>query len=212
MAQLYDPAGNDNRLVAPATERNREVIYDVLKTYLPTKGTLLEIAAGTGEHSVFLAPKFPNLKWQPTDIDPTHLRSIDAWSAATGCEVILQAQSFNVLSDDVKTLNLTAPLTAALAINLIHIAPWAVAEALFDKMGAGLSEGGILYLYGPYKRGGVHTSASNEQFEGWLKARDPANGVRDMEAVTELGTKTGFAEPEVIPMHANNFSLVFRKL
>ncbi|PCI64344.1 MAG: SAM-dependent methyltransferase [Kordiimonadales bacterium] len=212
MAQLYDPAGNDDRLVAPATEHNRDVIYDILKDVLPSNGTLLEIAAGTGEHSAYFAPKFLNLMWQPTDIDPSHLRSIDAWRADASSATLLPAQSFNVLSDDLKVLNLEAPLAAALAINLIHIAPWTVAEALFEKVGAGLTKGGILYLYGPYKRDGVHTSASNEQFEGWLKARDPANGVRDMKAVTALGTKAGFTEPDVIPMPANNFSLIFRKL
>jgi tRNA G46 methylase TrmB len=69
----------DTRLDAPATERNRETILSVLKTVLPTKGQVLEIASGTGQHLTFFAPHFPALTWQPSDPDLMHLASIEGW-------------------------------------------------------------------------------------------------------------------------------------
>jgi hypothetical protein len=102
-------------------------------------------------------------------------------------------------------------LDAAVCINMIHISPWSAAQALFDGVGRRLVEGGVLYLYGPYKRGGAHTAPSNDAFDQWLKSRDPAWGVRDMEAVVALGEAAGLACEKVVAMPANNFSLVFRK-
>jgi Protein of unknown function (DUF938) len=211
MAGLYDPNQKGERLYAPATARNREVIFDVLKPALGASGTIFEIASGTGEHAAFMAPKLPHHHWQPSDIDSGHLASINAWCAETKAENFLPARAFNVLNDEFNTSTLPAPLGAVLAFNLIHIAPWSVAETLIAKAGSALQTDGILYLYGPYARDGAHTSQSNADFDLSLKSRDASWGVRDMETVTALAEGAGFQAPEITAMPANNFSLIFRK-
>ncbi|MEX0300623.1 MAG: DUF938 domain-containing protein [Kordiimonas sp.] len=214
MAHFFNPDGKDGkadlRLHAPATARNRDVIFDVLAPTLPENGLIFEVASGTGEHAVHMAPKLPNHVWQPTDIEDHHLKSIDAWREEVSHAAILPARHFNVLDNNF--LNGTSePLAAILAINLIHISPWAVTEALVAKAGEALKAGNILFLYGPYKQGGKHTSESNAQFDLSLKSRDPSWGVKDMEAVLELTNTAGFEAPKVTSMPANNFSLVFKK-
>jgi len=199
------------RRFAPATARNREVIFNILHPELPEQGTIFEIASGSGEHAAFMAPKLPDLHWQPSDIETDNIASINAWRTETEADNILPAQHFNVLENSFEEQTLPSPLAAILAINLVHISPWSVTEALIEKAGQTLPEAGLFYLYGPYKRDGQHTSASNEQFEAWLKAKDEQWGVRDMEAVIELAENAGFPEPKVTAMPANNFSLVFRR-
>ena len=94
---------------------------------------------------------------------------------------------------------------------MIHIAPWRACEGLFAGSAGVLGPGGVLFLYGPYRRCGAHTAPSNEAFDASLRARDPAWGVRDLEAVTALGDDAGFDLVEVAAMPANNLSVVFRK-
>ncbi|SDD24700.1 MULTISPECIES: DUF938 domain-containing protein [Kordiimonas] len=216
MTRFFDPGQHedetaDARLRAAATARNRDVILAVLKTHLPERGSLLEVASGTGEHAAHMAGHFPNLHWQPTDIDPRHIASIDAWRIHVGQDNILPAKHLDVLEDRWPIDHLPAPLVAVMAVNLIHISPWEVTETLVAGAGETLGSGGVFYLYGPYKRFGAHTSESNEAFDASLKSRDPSWGVRDMESVVELAAEAGFGKPEVIPMPANNFSLVFKK-
>ena len=95
---------------------------------------------------------------------------------------------------------------------MIHISPWSAAEALFRGAGLLLPQNGVLFLYGPYKRGGQHTAESNQRFDERLRAEDPRWGVRNLEDVTARAGEAGFAPPEVVEMPANNLSLVFRKL
>ncbi|TNE64621.1 MAG: DUF938 domain-containing protein [Alphaproteobacteria bacterium] len=212
MARFFNPdaVGADARLHAPATERNRDAILSVLKAHLPSDGTLLEIASGTGEHAAYLAPRFPTLYWQPTDIDPAHLASISAWRDEGAAPNLLPPRELDVLAPW-PLHELPAPVRAVAAINLIHIAPWAVAEALIAGAGRLLGAGGILYLYGPYRRGGKHTADSNAAFDLSLKRHSIDWGVRDMEEVIDLAETAGFRSPAVLAMPANNFSLVFRK-
>ncbi len=216
MTRFFDPgrhedATSDARLHAAATARNRDVILDVLKAHLPKRGSLLEVASGTGEHAAHMAGHFPDLHWQPTDIDPRHLNSIDAWRMHIGHDNILPARHFHLLEGNWPLDHLPSPLVALMAVNLIHISPWEVTEALVAGAGRTIPEGGVFYLYGPYKRAGSHTSESNEAFDASLKANNPGWGVRDMEAVVDLARDAGFGDPEVVAMPANNFSLVFKK-
>ncbi len=213
MSKFFDPksAGSaaDKRLYAP--ERNREVILEVLKLHHPGHGTLLEFASGTGEHAAHMADHFGDAFWQPTDIEPDKIDSINAWRSTTAQKSMLYGQLFNVLEHEISSLSLPAPLTTVFSANLIHIAPWPVAETLIHKSGKALTADGILFLYGPFKRDGAHTSSSNESFDQSLKARDSAWGVRDIEAVQELATAAGFGTPTIIEMPANNLSVVFKK-
>lgn len=106
---------------------------------------------------------------------------------------------------------LDGPLDAVLAINLIHIAPWAVALGLLRGAGFLLASGGLLYLYGPYRVEGEHTAQSNIRFEQWLKDQSEEFGVRDMGEVERAAEPAGLRLAQAMEMPANNFSLMFRK-
>ncbi|KWR79449.1 DUF938 domain-containing protein [Cupriavidus sp. IDO] len=203
-SQSNDP---DARRMAPATERNREPILAVLRKVLPASGTVLEIASGTGQHAVHFAAAFPDITWQPSDPDAAARASIAAWTAHAGLSNVRAPLALDVCS---QPWGIEAA-QAVVCINMIHISPWAATQALFDGAGKVLGEGGVLFLYGPYRRDGAHTAPSNSAFDAQLRATDPEWGVRDMEAVIALGAAQGMRCDEPVPMPANNFSLVFRK-
>ncbi|CAA9254192.1 MAG: SAM-dependent methyltransferases [uncultured Craurococcus sp.] len=193
----------DPRRHAPATLRNREPLLATLRRHLPAAGLVLEIASGTGEHAAFLAAALPGLAFRPTERDPDALPGIDAWAA--GLPNIRPA----IL------LDATEPgwpaADAVLCVNMIHIAPWAATLGLVRGAAASLAPGGPLILYGPFRRGGAHTAPGNAAFDADLRARDPAFGLRDLEAVAEAAAAEGFAAPIVEPMPANNLTLVFHR-
>lgn len=191
---------------APATSRNREPILAVLRRILPDRGTLLEIASGTGEHAAFLAPHFPRLTWQPSDIAAENLASIAAWVADTAAANLLPPLRLDV----------AAPwpvdrLDAVFNANMIHISPWETATGLMRGAGAHLAMGGVLVLYGPFRIGGAHVSESNAAFDRSLRAQNARWGVRDLEDVVALAAANGLAHRETVDMPANNRTLVFCK-
>lgn len=197
----------DHRLYAPSVARNREAIASVLGPRLPESGLVLEIASGSGEHTVHLASAHPGLTFQPSDRDPEARASIDAWVAHMGLANVRPA----ITIDTTETF---APVTAAdvvVCINMIHISPWASTVGLMRNAAAVLSPGGFLYLYGPYRRDGAHTAPSNAAFDVDLRSRNADWGIRDLEAVANLAAEHGFDTPDVIAMPANNFSVVFRR-
>jgi SAM-dependent methyltransferase len=196
------------RRVAPAAERNREPILDVLSRVLPKTGLVLEIASGTGQHAVHFASALPALTWQPSDPDAASRASIDAWRKHTSLANLNAPIALDVLS---APWPVPDSLAAIVCINMIHIAPWEAAEALFKGAGESLANSGVLFLYGPYKRGGAHTAPSNEAFDNQLRATNPAWGIRNMEDVAELGRHANLWMEEAVPMPANNFCLIFRR-
>ncbi|RKT21114.1 uncharacterized protein DUF938 [Paraburkholderia sp. RAU2J] len=193
---------------SPSAERNREPILAVLRDALPATGRVLEIASGTGQHAMCFAGALPGLDWQPSDADADARASIAAWIAHEGLRNVRAPLALDVHQPD---WGVDAALDAVVCINMIHISPWSAAEALFAGASRRLVDGGVLYLYGPYKRGGAHTAPSNDAFDQQLRSRDPEWGVRDMETVIALGASVGLVCDEPIAMPANNFSLVFRK-
>ena len=190
---------------APAAARNRQPILDVLQPHLPAEGLILDVASGSGEHVVHYAAALPALVFQPSDPDPTARASIDAW--AEGYPNVRPA-----LALDASTVPWPIErVDAVLCCNMIHIAPWGAAVGLVAGAARVLAPGGLLYLYGPYRRDGRHTAPSNEAFDVSLRRRDPAWGVRDIETVAALARRRGFAAPEIVEMPANNLSLLFRR-
>jgi SAM-dependent methyltransferase len=192
-------------LQAAATERNREPILEVLRRTLPASGLVLEIASGTGQHAAFFACALPALRWQPSDASAVHLDSIRAWSAASGADNIAPA----LLLDVERQPWPVSHADAVVNINMIHIAPWSATEALFEGAARILAPRGVLFLYGPFKRDGQHTAESNQRFDERLRAEDPRWGVRDLADVERVARAAGFRLAEVVPMPANNLSLVF---
>jgi Protein of unknown function (DUF938) len=202
----------DARLHAPATQRNREPILGVLARVLPARGALLEVASGTGEHAVWFAAQLPGYTFQPSDPSPAHRASIAAWIASSGLDNLRPPLALDVtMAAWEKSPGIPADLVAILSINLIHIAPWAATLGLLRGAAAALGPGRLLVLYGPYRRGGEHTAPSNAAFDRSLRAQDPAWGVRDLEAVVAAAGDAGFALEEVVPMPANNLSVILRR-
>jgi hypothetical protein len=191
----------------PAVARNRDPILAVLRRVLPARGTVLEIASGTGEHAVHCAAGLPHLLWQPTDIDSNALRSIAAYRHAAQLPNLLAPLELDVTSPvwPVKTAE------AIVSINMIHIAPWAAAEGLMASAGRLLTDGNVLYLYGPFKENGLHTAPSNASFDASLRRQNQEWGVRDIGEVSELARKHRLILVERVTMPANNLSLVFRR-
>ncbi|MFT5586629.1 MAG: SAM-dependent methyltransferase [Cognaticolwellia sp.] len=189
-----------------ATHRNREVLLEVLKSRLPASGVVLEIGSGSGQHHVHFGTALPHLNWQPTDLDPDHLRSITAWQDLQPSAGLLPAKKLDLLKPwPVKHAD------AVLCFNVIHISPWACTAALFQGAGQVLPKGGRLFTYGPYTFGGVHTSQSNVRFQGLLESMDPDFGVRDADELMKIALENGLALVEKVAMPANNFTLVFEK-
>jgi len=192
----------------PATERNREPIAGVLREVLPAQGTLLEIASGTGEHAAYLAPLFPGLVWQPTDPDPEALASIAAWREEAEASNLRAPVQLNAAVPEAWPVDAA---DAILCVNMVHISPWAATVGLMRGAGRLLAEAAPLILYGPYRRAGVETAASNEAFDRSLKERNPEWGLRELEVVAAEAEVNGLTLERVIEMPANNLSLVFRR-
>jgi cyclopropane fatty-acyl-phospholipid synthase-like methyltransferase len=199
----------DRRVFSPSTARNRELILAAMRRTFPQTGRVLEIASGSGEHAVFAGRAMPGLVWQPSDPDAQARDSIAAWTLHEQLANVLPPLDIDVRAKD---WGVAAPFDAIVAINMIHISPWAATLGLFEGAGRLLRADGILFLYGPYKRAGQHTAPSNEAFDGWLRERDPSFGVRDIEEVVRLAESNGFVLRETIEMPANNLSVVFEKV
>jgi len=198
----------DLRLHAPAAQRNRDPILDIVQANLPARGLILEVASGSGEHCVRFGEKLLEHTIQPSDPDPRARASIDAWIAASGLRNIRAAINLDASAQ-------AWPLKEAVAvicINMAHIAPWAATMGLFSGAARILPSGGALFIYGPYKRGGAHTSKGNADFDRDLRQTNPEWGIRDLEQVGELAAATGFADPLVFEMPASNLTLLFNKL
>lgn len=197
----------DGKWFIPAAERNKGPILDILTRVLPRQGVVLEVASGTGQHVLHFAKALPGVAWQPSDPDPELRESIALR--------VKEQQLANVNRPiDLDVTRLPWPLQTAdavVCINMIHVAPWPATLALLKGAKALLPAQHVLFLYGPYRRFGQHTSKSNEQFDGDLRAHDPEWGLRDLEAVSEAAASSGFVLAEIVEMPANNFSLIFKR-
>ena len=183
---VFDGLGEAKRY-APATQRNRDSITDVLRRVLPDRGTVLEIASGTGEHLVHFAQVFAHLGWQPSDYDDAGLASIAAWSAEAGLPNIQAPVRIDAMTADWPI----AHAEAILCINMVHISPWAATEGLMAGAGRLLSSGGLLYLYGPFRQHGAELAEGNASFDASLKERDPDWGLRYAENVAAVAMEAG---------------------
>lgn len=196
---------NDLRRHAPATLRNRDPILAALRQFLPASGTLLEIASGTGEHAVFFAAALPEITWQPSDPGAEARASIDAHAADAALPNLQPALALDVTAPEWPI----ARADALLCCNMIHIAPWDATEGLMAGAARIIPPGAPMLLYGPYRQRGVETAPSNEAFDADLRARNPAWGLRDLDAVTQAAR--GYTREAVLALPANNLVVAFRR-
>ena len=197
----------DARLSSPAVLRNRGPILNILRNLLPAQGVILEVASGSGEHITYLAEQLPALEWQPSDPSPTARASIAAWTAADRLTNVRRPL-------DLEASALPWPVSAAdaiLAINLVHISPWAATQGLLREAARLLPPGGLLYLYGPFIQAGIPLAPSNAAFDADLRDRNVAWGLRELAAVEAAAAASGLKIEAVVPMPANNLSVIVRR-
>ncbi len=220
------PDGTDGRLFAPAAERNKAAILAVLDELISASHspehatsaaapgvTVLEVGCGTGQHAVAFSRALAHVRWVPTDPDPAHLESVRAWASFDGAPPanLLPPRLLDVAQADWPSfLGDVQPAPRLIyCANVIHIAPWSVAQGLLAGAGALLARGGMLALYGPFSDGGQHVSESNAAFDASLRARHPEWGVRDLQDLDETARAHGLARRRTIPMPANNHVVVY---
>ena len=201
---------DDGRLHFPATARNREAIAEVLEPLLPQRGLVLEIASGSGEHLCHFQQQFvasyPFLRWQGSDPDPLHRRSLQAWADALDLKAMEEPLDLDATAVPWPALD----PALILCINMIHIAPWAACQGLLAEAGRQLPMGGQLVLYGPFVEQSVPTSPSNEAFDASLRSRDPRWGLRSLEQVSTLAASHGLQLSGRWAMPANNLTVAYR--
>lgn len=198
---------DDDRRSAAHVARNTAPILEVLREILPASGLILEVASGSGEHAVHFARAFPELAFQPSDPDPVARASIEAWRLSEKLPNLLPAMGLDAAQEGWRLEG----VNAILCINMVHISPWSATQGLLRNAAEALPPGAPLYLYGPYRQQGVETAPSNEAFDLSLKSRNPEWGLRNLEDVAAEAGRHRLALERVVPMPANNISVVFRK-
>jgi len=206
----------DGRLDAAAFHRNHAAIWNVLAAFLQQRsGDVVEVGSGTGQHAVYFAEQSPGITWWPSDLNEAHLKSIDAWRAYTQRSNLRPPLRID-LTDPAWCSELAdgrgpRELLAVFCANVVHIAPWPVAEGLIAGAARYLRPDGRLFLYGPFKRDGKHTAASNAAFDTSLRSGNPEWGVRDVAELEKVADGVGLALHEIVDMPANNLILVFAR-
>jgi cyclopropane fatty-acyl-phospholipid synthase-like methyltransferase len=203
---MMDPV-HDYRLSSPAALRNRDPILGVLRTLLPSAGKVLEIASGTGEHIVHFAASFADLIWIPSDLSSESRASIQGW---------IQTERLpNVLAPlDLDAANAVWPIdraSAVIAINMVHISPWAATKGLFKGAARILPKAAPLLLYGPFSRSEETMAPTNIDFDADLRSRNPEWGIRSLDDVVREAAMAGLRLEHSIEMPANNLCVVFER-
>ena len=197
----------DKKVHAPACERNRAPILESLQNLLNSAtGTLLEIGSGTGQHAVYIAPAFPHLKWQTSDLKDK-IANIELWRKESGIANINSAIELDISQHPWPIKNINTVFSS----NTLHIVAWPLVIDFFTGVERVLCDKGLCIVYGPFNYQGKFTSNSNKQFDAWLKTQDPQSGIRDFEAVNEVACRQNLELKKDIEMPANNRLLVWQK-
>jgi SAM-dependent methyltransferase len=189
-----------------ACERNKGPILEALRDAFADRRRVLEIGAGTGQHAVHFAQQLPALHWQPTD-RAEYLGDLARRIEAEGTGNLGRPMELDVLHEPWPALSADAIYSA----NTLHIMSWPAVEALFAGLPRVIDGDAVLAIYGPFRYGGRFTTASNAEFDCGLRARDPASGIRDFEAVDALAQRIGFKLVVDHAMPANNQLIVWRR-
>ena len=200
----------DGRLSAPAAEKNAGPITELVKEYAPERGEALEIASGTGQHIVELAVVKPNLNWQPSDIDPIRIASIETWCkdynlANVRPPIILNATEIGWSSKFTRQ-------NFIFLVNLFHLISEDEATILISEISAALAPGGRLIIYGPFKRNNKLTSAGDQTFHQSLITADPQIGYKNDAWMTAEFKEAKLELLKIVPMPANNLAFICEKL
>ena len=188
-------------------DQNREPILSVIGPLLETVDNVLEIGSGTGQHAVFFAGKMPHIQWHTSDC-AAYLPGINLWVSEAGLENVHLPFELDVSKSDWPEMDVDAIFTA----NTLHIMSQHDAKNMILGSATLLSQKGSLLIYGPFNYSGEYTSESNRRFDGWLKDRDPASGIKDFDWVNTLAEQNGMILVKDYTMPMNNRILHFKKL
>jgi hypothetical protein len=187
-----------------ACERNQAPILAVLRQAFADRAQVLEIGSGTGQHAVYFAANLAHLTWHPTE-QLAYLPDLE--------NRIKQQGGANLRTPTVLDVKQALwPLRSTDAVftaNTLHIMSWTEVIDLFRGIGAILAPRGVLCIYGPFRYEGGYTSASNRDFDRMLQERDPASGLREIQAVTALAAQYGIKLMTDHDLPANNRLLEF---
>ena len=184
---------------APACERNQSYILDVLQLEFAGIDSVLEMGSGTGQHAVYFAKALPYLTWQTSD-RADYLPGIRLWLEEADLSNTPATLVLDCLDESWPIDQVDGVFTA----NTAHIMSWPAVCAMFAGVGRILAQGGSFCQYGPFQYQQQHTSASNQQFDLFLRQRDPASGIRDVTELCELAEKVGLALVDDHAMPSNN--------
>ena len=191
---------------APATDRNRESILEVLRVEFEHSRSVLEIGSGTGQHAIFFGREFPSLQWQTSDRRENH-DGINAWISDSTLRNVGRPLDLDVE----RVRDVPGEYDAVFSANTAHIMNFVAVKCMFKIVGISLPPTGRFCLYGPFKLNGAFTSESNSRFDESLKARDPRMGIRDLEALHALALDNGLNHERSYAMPANNMLIVWGK-
>ncbi|HCI75559.1 MULTISPECIES: DUF938 domain-containing protein [unclassified Psychrobacter] len=208
-SQSIAPAGI---AFSQACENNKQPILEVLQQELQDSTYILEVGSGTGQHSVYFAPRLTYLTWQTSDVFVNHA-TINAWHAAYPAPNLYAPLTFDVSRDSVPVNEVaTASYDAVFTANTLHIMSWTLVAKLFQLVGDMLPLNGKFIVYGPFNENGIYSSASNRQFDHSLRQRDANSGIRHLEDVIDLANTHHLTLNKRYEMPSNNQILVFEKL
>jgi len=190
---------------APAAERNKAAILEVLRDELVDGDRVLELGSGTGQHLVHFAKALPSVAWQPSDLRPA-LPGIRQWVDEAGCSNVQPPIELDIAATEWIVDKVDVCYTA----NTLHIVSWPLVVRLFARCAESLVGNGRLYVYGPFVFNGEHISENNRRFDAILRATDAESGIRDLSALDKLAVGHGFTPAHVTPMPANNHLLLYR--
>ena len=200
-------ATGDARLFAPAAARNTGPIVEALVPHLPSSGLALEVASGTGEHVIALAAATPSLTWQTTEVDPERLASIAAWTAHAAAPNIHPPMEFDAVSSSW----LGQPADAVFLANLLHLISEPDTSMLVTNLANALAPGGVLALYGPFKRGTAYASEGDERFDAAIQAERPLAGYKSIDWVDKQCETNGLTHVAQNAMPANNLLTLWQR-
>lgn len=193
-----------------ACENNKQAILEVLEKELAGRSHVLEVGSGTGQHSVYFAPRLPHLQWQTSDVINNH-QVIQAWHNSYPAPNLHAPLAFDLITDTIPAYKSSKPFDAVFSANTLHIIAWSLVERLFKLVGEALPIDGKLIIYGPFNENGLYTSASNQSFDFSLRQREPSSGIRNKEDITALAKQHHLTLENEYQMPANNQILVFKK-
>ena len=208
-ASIANEVGSEGKLHAASAERNAVDLCIAIASVAPKTGEVLEIASGTGQHIVTFASVIPNLHWYPSEVDVVRRASIKAYIAESGLTNISAPLMLNATQKGWHTE--ITPKKLIVVANLLHLISKLETEILIAEATKTLTNGGILFLYGPFKRNGELTSDGDKSFDAELRAHDPETGYKDYAWINKTTQTAGLSPQKTISMPTNNLALIFRR-